>query len=183
MNSFETDLKRALCSVNFAVGFLLECAILWQGGVESDLFQMSVPVLASVPYSTAWIREYEHGFIKEYLPRCGRTSYIMGKFLACGISGGSCSPPPCLCARDLERGRMRRVTLFSFSSLVCSGPSCQRRSRPRQIAHMWRMVARLSSIICSLSYMSDTFRRCTACIPSSGMRPSIRGYLVISASC
>lgn len=88
MNSFETDLKRALCSVNFAVGFLLQCAILWQGGMESDLFQMSVPVLASVPYSTAWIREYEHGFIKEYLPRCGRISYIMGKFLACGISGG-----------------------------------------------------------------------------------------------
>ena len=35
-----------------------------------------------------------------------------------------------------------RVTLFSFSSLVCSGPLCQRRSRPRQIAHMWRMAAR-----------------------------------------
>ena len=89
MNSFETDLKRAFGNLNFLVGLLLECAILYRFGFDSDLFRISVPVLAAVPYSTAWINEYQSGYIKEYLPRCGRTAYIMGKFLSCGISGGA----------------------------------------------------------------------------------------------
>lgn len=88
MNSFETDMKRAVCSVNFIMGFLVECVILWRAGWKSELFQISVPVLASFPYSTAWLSEYQSGFVKEYLPRCGRKSYILGKLLSCGISGG-----------------------------------------------------------------------------------------------
>ena len=94
MNSFETDIKRAFCSINFLAGLLIECIILWRAG--SDLFQISVPVLASLPYSTAWLGDYQSGYIKEYLPRCGRTSYILGKFLACGISGGSLITTACL---------------------------------------------------------------------------------------
>ena len=87
MNSFETDLKRAFCSINFVAGLMLEWIILRCAGFESDLFRISVPVLASLPYSTAWLNEYQSGFIKEYLPRCGISSYIWGKFLSCGISG------------------------------------------------------------------------------------------------
>lgn len=89
MNSFETDLKRAFCSVNFVIGLLIECFILWRAGFKSDLFRISVPVLTSLPYSTAWLNEYQSGFIKEYLPRCGQGAYIFGKFFACGISGGA----------------------------------------------------------------------------------------------
>lgn len=89
MNSFETDMKRAFWSINFVAGLLIECFIIRRSGFKSDLFQMSVPVMASIPYSTAWLSEYQNGFIKEYLPRCGKTSYILGKFLACGISGGA----------------------------------------------------------------------------------------------
>ncbi len=96
MNSFETDIKRAFCSINFLAGLLIECIILWRAGVKSELFQISVPVLASLPYSTAWLGDYQSGYIKEYLPRCGRTSYILGKFLACGISGGSLITTACL---------------------------------------------------------------------------------------
>ncbi len=96
MNSFETDIKRAFCSVNFLAGLLIECIILWRAGFESELFQISVPVLASLPYSTAWLSDYQSGYIKEYLPRCGRTSYILGKFLACGISGGGLLTAACL---------------------------------------------------------------------------------------
>lgn len=88
MNSFETDLKRALCSVNFIAGLFIEYMILCRFGFDSELFQISVPVLASLPYSTAWIHDYQSGFIKEYLPRCGKNAYILGKFLSCGISGG-----------------------------------------------------------------------------------------------
>ena len=89
MNSFETDLKRAFCSVNFMAGLLIACVILYNAGLDSELFQISVPVLSSIPYSTAWLNEYQSGFIKEYLPRCGKNAYILGKFLACGISGGA----------------------------------------------------------------------------------------------
>lgn len=89
MNSFETDLKRAFCSVNFIAGLLIECVILYRFGLDSELFQISVPVLSSIPYSTAWLNEYQSGFIKEYLPRCGKNAYILGKFLACVISGGT----------------------------------------------------------------------------------------------
>lgn len=88
MNSFETDLKRAFSSVNFFVGLLLECLILYRSGFDSELFRISVPVLASFPYSTAWINDYQSGYVKEYLPRCGRNAYIWGKFFSCGISGG-----------------------------------------------------------------------------------------------
>lgn len=89
MNSFETDMKRAICSVNFVIGLMVECVILWRAGWKSELFQISIPVLASFPYSTAWLKEYQSGFFKEYLPRCGRKSYILGKLLSCGISGGA----------------------------------------------------------------------------------------------
>ena len=45
MNSFETDIKRAFGSVNFIIGLLAECFILWRTGFQSDLFRISVPVL------------------------------------------------------------------------------------------------------------------------------------------
>lgn len=88
MNSFETDIKRAICSINFMLCFIIESIILLQSGVESEMFRISLPLLSAIPYSTAWLAEYQSGYIKEYLPRCGRMPYIFGKFLSCGISGG-----------------------------------------------------------------------------------------------
>lgn len=89
MNSFETDMKRAVLSVNFFAGILLQVIILCRSGMESDLFHISIPVVSALPYSTAWLMDHKSGFIKEYLPRCGITGYIAGKFLACGLSGGA----------------------------------------------------------------------------------------------
>lgn len=106
MNSFETDMKRAFGSVNFIAGLLIECFILWRAGFQSDLFRISVPVLTSLPYSAAWLSEYQSGFIKEYLPRCGQTSYILGKFLACGISGGAIPAIACSLYRWLGEGNL-----------------------------------------------------------------------------
>lgn len=95
MNSFETDLKRAFCSVGFFTAFFLEILVLFTAGGQSDLFYMTVPVLCTFPYSTAWLVDYQNGFIKAYLPRTGRYAYIMGKFLACGISGGAAEAAGC----------------------------------------------------------------------------------------
>ena len=88
MNSFETDIGRAVLSRGFIAGVLLEILILFTAGFDSDLFRMTVPVLCTLPYSTAWLADYQTGFIKSYLPRTGVTSYILGKILSCGISGG-----------------------------------------------------------------------------------------------
>lgn len=89
MNSFETDIKRAVKSRGFFAGLLLELVILFSVGFDSDLFRMSVPVLCTFPYSAAWLSDYQSGFLKFYLPRTGVTSYILGKILACGLSGGA----------------------------------------------------------------------------------------------
>lgn len=89
MNSFETDLKRAFLSRGFFVGLMLEIGILFTAGFDSDLFRMSVPVICTFPYTAAWLEDYQSGFLKAYLPRCGVPAYILGKILACGISGGA----------------------------------------------------------------------------------------------
>jgi drug/metabolite transporter superfamily protein YnfA len=88
MNSFEMDMRRAILSRGFMAGLLLELCILFGAGLKSDVFLMSVPVLCALPYSTAWLADYQSGFIKAYLPRTCVTAYILGKILACGISGG-----------------------------------------------------------------------------------------------
>jgi len=88
MNSFEMDLKRAIFSLKFAAGAVLQLFILFQSGFDSEMFKISVPVVAAFPYSTAWLIEYQSGYLKSYLPRCKVFSYITGKFLACCISEG-----------------------------------------------------------------------------------------------
>ena len=88
MNSFETDLWRAITSKGFFLGLILEVVILFTSGLNSEMFRLSVPVLCTLPYSTAWLKEYQSGFLKACLPRTSVCSYIMGKILACGISGG-----------------------------------------------------------------------------------------------
>ena len=51
MNSFESDLKRAVISVPFIAGVIIETIILFTSGFDSDLFKVSVPVAATLPYS------------------------------------------------------------------------------------------------------------------------------------
>ncbi len=88
MNSFETDLKRAMLSRGFLLGVVLELVILFTAGFDSDLFRMSVPVLCTLPYSTAWLSDYQSGFLKFYLPRAGTSAYIRGRTVVCAVSGG-----------------------------------------------------------------------------------------------
>lgn len=112
MNSFETDMKRACVSVNFMAGLLLEWLILAFAGSDSELFQISIPVLAALPYSSAWLMDYQSGFIRQYLLRCGKASYILGKFLSCGISGGALPATACFVWEQLG------AHLFCFICLL-----------------------------------------------------------------
>lgn len=88
MNCFEMDLKRAIVSKGFLCGLVLEIIIATNAGVSSRLFQTSFPVLCTLPYGTAWMSEYESGFMKFSLIRSRKTSYILGKIAASAMSGG-----------------------------------------------------------------------------------------------
>lgn len=88
MNSFETDLKRAVISWRFAAGILIQLTILLTVGMDDKLFYISVPIVCTFPYTTAWLSDYQGGYIKFYIIRSGVKSYIFGKISACGISGG-----------------------------------------------------------------------------------------------
>ena len=44
MNSFETDVKRAIISKGFLAGFVLELVILWKVGGDSELFH-GLPII------------------------------------------------------------------------------------------------------------------------------------------
>lgn len=95
MNSFETDMRRAIWSRRFAISVLLEFVILMAAGFDSDLFRISVPVLCTFPYASAWLADYQSGFLKIYLPRTSVRAYIQGKILACGIGGGAAEVVGC----------------------------------------------------------------------------------------
>lgn len=95
MNSFETDLKRAFLGKGFWLGLLAQTAILLLSGAESDLYRISFPALCALPYGTPWLQDYQSGFLKAYVLRCGRKSYIFGKIVACGVSGGALEALAC----------------------------------------------------------------------------------------
>lgn len=104
MNGLMADLKRAIISWKFLIGLLVEIVILYISGFDSALFRVCVPVLASLPYSTAWMDDYKSGFIKAYIPRTGKRVYILGKISACGLSGGILELLGCLICVVLMMG-------------------------------------------------------------------------------
>lgn len=88
MNCFEDSLHRALISKRMFIAIALLIIVVSLSGMGSELHRVCVPVVCTVPYTTALLEEYESGFIKSYLPRCSIISYILSKLFACAISGG-----------------------------------------------------------------------------------------------
>lgn len=88
MNSFETDICRAVFSVKFAIAVILQVTVLSSGGFGSTLYLMCIPLICTLPYACGWLEEYKHGFVKFSLSRATVKGYVLGKFLACGIAGG-----------------------------------------------------------------------------------------------
>lgn len=118
MNSFESDLRRAVISVPFFLGVILEFIIMVMTEFDSDLFRLCVPVLATFPYSTAWLLDYQSGFVKTYLSRTGINPYIIGKISACGISGGLLEVMGCFLYSLTKSGREFHI---NFSLIFMSG--------------------------------------------------------------
>ena len=90
MNSLEHDLIRAVGSVRFLIAVIIQTVILTQAGADSTLYQMSVPLCCTLPYTCAWLDESRSGFVRLALHRTSVFWYITGKFLACIVSGGLC---------------------------------------------------------------------------------------------
>ena len=88
MNSFETDLRRAVVSVRFLLGVAIQLAVLLYEGFDSTLYKMTVPIVCTLPYACGWLDEYKGGFVRLSLIRSSLRGYIWGKFLACCVSGG-----------------------------------------------------------------------------------------------
>ena len=88
LNSFESDIRRAILSRRFFAGLLAELVILMVSGMNSEAFCISVPILCTLPYTTVVLEDLQSGFIKSYLPRTNRKAYIYGKAYSCMLSGG-----------------------------------------------------------------------------------------------
>ncbi len=116
MDTLRSDIRRALTSWGFIAGLAGMCAALFfgsfdtilavmqngsQGGLpagfheqalfgalSSSVMMLCVPILAALPYTSAFVDEYKSGYIKQSLPRAGIRPYVRSKVLATGISGG-----------------------------------------------------------------------------------------------
>lgn len=88
MNCFESDIKRAVLSIGFAVGLILQVTILFVFKEDSTLYTMSIPLVCTLPFSCGFLDEYKNGFIKFSLSRSTFFGYIVSKFFAACISGG-----------------------------------------------------------------------------------------------
>lgn len=53
----------------------------------SDVMLLCVPILAALPYTSAFVDDMKSGYLKEYLPRSGRRRYVTGKVAATAVSG------------------------------------------------------------------------------------------------
>ena len=56
--------------------------------ILSDAMTLAMPIIAALPFTASFVNDIKSGFIKCYLHRTSRKNYIIGKSIACGISGG-----------------------------------------------------------------------------------------------
>ena len=56
--------------------------------LSSDIILFAVPILAAIPYTTAFTDDVKSGYLKPYLTRTSVTRYILGKGIGAAVSGG-----------------------------------------------------------------------------------------------
>ena len=54
----------------------------------SDIILFAVPILAAIPYTTAFTDDVKSGYLKPYLTRTSVSRYILGKGIGAAVSGG-----------------------------------------------------------------------------------------------
>lgn len=56
--------------------------------LSSDAMLFAAPLFAPIPFAGAFVDDVKSGYLKAYLPRTSVSRYILGKELACALSGG-----------------------------------------------------------------------------------------------
>ena len=54
----------------------------------SDMLLLVTPIIAAIPYTSAFVDDEKSGYIKSFLPRTSVTKYVVGKEIGCALSGG-----------------------------------------------------------------------------------------------
>ncbi|WP_066685891.1 hypothetical protein [Christensenella intestinihominis] len=116
MQALRTDLKRSLTSWGFLVGIIgmavaaffgvfEQMLPVFQGQAEGGLaagysIQLSIdslktdvvllvlPILAALPFTTAFVDDHKSRYLREYLPRAGKRPYLVSRVAATALSGG-----------------------------------------------------------------------------------------------
>lgn len=114
MHSFLTDMKRVFTSWGFwagVIGMVIAVVIgafqdflhigapgiVMQAGfhetallsaLSSDIVLLVVPILCALPYAASFVDDYKSGYLKFYLQRSGRGSYVAGRAVSTGLAGG-----------------------------------------------------------------------------------------------
>lgn len=116
MHTIKTDIKRSLYNLPFGIASLVTLltvilgsgfqmlfpkgaseglapyyhSMLVETGLASGVMLMLVPILCTLPYTTAFLEDYTSGYLRFYLLRSEKEAYIKGKLLAVFLSGGLC---------------------------------------------------------------------------------------------
>ena len=114
MNTIKTDIKRAVFSLPFLVSVIVMVITIAVGAgtdtifpqnvkygimpyyhmdiifraFRSDIVLIVVPIVCTLPYTSAFLDEHTSGYIKFYLLKTRKEDYIKGKVIASAISGG-----------------------------------------------------------------------------------------------
>lgn len=56
--------------------------------LKSDAMTLTLPIIAALPFTSSFIDDIKSGFVKEYLPRTTKSSYLLGKIFGSLVSGG-----------------------------------------------------------------------------------------------
>ena len=117
MNTFKTDIKRALTSWGFIVGIVGMAAAIFFGAfsqmlpvfqgqmqdglatgfsiqlvldaMQSDVLLLVLPILCALPFTTAFVDDHKSKYLREYLPRAGKRQYAVSRVAATALSGGA----------------------------------------------------------------------------------------------
>lgn len=116
MDTFKTDLKRSLTSWGFIVG-IIGIAVaaflgvfdqilpIFQGqmvdgladgysiqlsisSLQTDMMLLVLPILAALPFTTAFVDDQKSRYLREYLPRAGKRLYLVSRVVTTLLSGG-----------------------------------------------------------------------------------------------
>lgn len=113
---FKADLKRAILSWSFIIAFsgiavsaffgvFDQLLPIFQGkmtaglpagysiqlsiaSLQSDVVLLVLPILAALPYTTAFVDDYKSRYLREYLPRAGKRQYTISRIAATALAGG-----------------------------------------------------------------------------------------------